>query len=99
MKEDIKKYGMSPGCAGCTAANIGTLAANHSDSRRIRIEKLMSEDRRPRYVRAMDRLAGAALRKEAQEETTTNTTAAAAATMTAKKKSADAVPELSLIHI
>ena len=41
----------------------------------------------------MDRLAGAALRKEAQEEKTTNTTAAAAATTMATKRSADAVPE------
>jgi len=94
LKEDIKKYGMSPGCAGCTAANRGTPAVNHSDSCRIRIEKLMSEDRRPIYMRAMDRLAEAALRKEAQEETTATTTAAAAAaTTTATKRSADAVPE------
>ena len=41
----------------------------------------------------MDRLAEAALQKEAQEETTATTTAAAAATTTATKRSADAVPE------
>jgi len=46
-------------------------------------------------MRAMDRLAEAALRKEAQEETTATTTAAAAATATttATKRSADALPE------
>ena len=42
-------------------------------------------------MRAMDRLAEAALRKEAHEETTATTTAAAATTAT--KRSADAVPE------
>ena len=55
----------------------------------------MSEDRHPRYMRAMDRLAEAALRKESQEEATATTTAAAAATATttATKRSADALPE------
>ena len=37
LEEDTKKYGMSPGCAGCIAANRGTTAENHSDSCRIRI--------------------------------------------------------------
>ena len=56
---------------------------------------LMSEDRRPRYMRAMDRLAEAALRKELQEEATATTaaTAATTATTTATKRSADALPE------
>ena len=55
----------------------------------------MAEDRHPRYMRAMDRLAEAALRKESQEEATATTTAAAAttATTTATKRSADALPE------
>ena len=55
----------------------------------------MAEDRRPRYLRAMDRLAEAALRKESQEEATATTTAAAAATATttATERSADALPE------
>ena len=46
-------------------------------------------------MRAMDRLAEAALRKESQEEATATTTAAAAttATTTATKRSADALPE------
>ena len=46
-------------------------------------------------MRAMDRSAEAALRKESQEEATATTTAAAAttATTTATKRSADALPE------
>jgi len=95
LKEDIKKYGITQGCPGCTAANRNAAAVNHSDSCRIRIEKRMAEDRHPRYMRAMDRLAEAALRKESQEEATATTTAAAAttATTTATKRSADALPE------
>ena len=95
LKEDLEKYGMTQGCPGCTAANRNAAAVNHSDSCRIRIEKLTSEDRHPRNMRAMDRLAESALRKESQEEATATTTAAAAATATttATKRSADALPE------
>ena len=89
LKEGIRKYGTTQGCPGCTAANRNAAAVNHSVSCRIRREKLMSEDRRPRYMRVMDRLADAALRKESQEEATATTTAAAAvtATTTATKRS------------
>ena len=62
LKEDIRKYGMTQGRPGCTAANRNAAAVNHSDSCRIRIEKLMAEDQRLRFMRAMDRLAEAALR-------------------------------------
>ena len=50
LKEDIKTYGMSQGRAGCTAANRGAPAVDRSDSCKMRIETLMSEDRRPIYI-------------------------------------------------
>jgi len=76
LKEDVRKYGMTQGRPGCTAANRNAAAVNHSDARRIHIEKLMAEDRHPRYMRAMERLAEAALRKESENVEATATTTA-----------------------
>ena len=91
---------MAQGRPGCTAANRNAAAVNHSDACRIRIEQLMAEDRRPRYMRAMERLAEAALRKESEKvEATATTTATNSgipgghATAATTKRSADTVPE------
>ena len=61
LKEDIAKYGATSGCQGCIAANRNAPAVNHSDACRVRIERLMGEDRHPRYLRAMDGLADEAV--------------------------------------
>ena len=100
LKEDVRKDGMTQGRPGCTAANRNAAAVNHSDACRIRIEKRMVEDRHPRYMRAMERLAEAALRKDSEKvEATATTTATNSgipgghATAAATKRSADMVPE------
>ena len=37
LKEDVRKYGMTQGRSGCTAANRNAAAVNHSDACRVRI--------------------------------------------------------------
>ena len=94
LKEDIRKYGMTQGCPGCVAANRNAAAVNHSDACRIRIEKLMAEDRHPRYMRAMERLAEAALRETTATTTATNSGMSGdPAASAAIKRPAEQVPE------
>ena len=65
----------------------GAPAVNRSDSCRVRIEKWMSKDGHSRYMKAMDRLAEAALWKEAQEDKTDTQG------RSSLKRLADTVPE------
>ena len=94
LREDIRKYGMTQGCPGCVAANRNSPAVNHSDACRIRIERLMAEDRHPRYIRAMERLAEAALRETTATTTATNSGMSGdPAASAAIKRPAEQVPE------
>ena len=44
---ELKKYGFSPGCPGCIAAETGSKPTNHSDICRARIEAEMQKDEVP----------------------------------------------------
>ena len=58
-KRDIRKYGMTPQCPGCTAVNRGGKAANHSEQCRDRIEKEIAEKEPEKFERAVERMAEA----------------------------------------
>ena len=44
-RADISRYKLTPGCEGCKRANRGDAPGNHSDECRIRVERLMAEER------------------------------------------------------
>ena len=56
-REDLKeeKYGMTPGCRGCEAADRGIPGINNERCR-LRVEKAIEEKEPDRYARVMARL-------------------------------------------
>lgn len=54
--EDIRKYGMTPGCAGCIAWRRNGRTQNHTEPRRRRIETRIREDADDISQRADDRI-------------------------------------------
>ena len=42
-KEDVRRYGMTPGCRGCEAANVGK-RRDHNGTCRKRMEGLMAKE-------------------------------------------------------
>ena len=55
-KQDIKKFGIAPGCPGCIAANRGD-RRNHTDTCRDRMEALMAQQGDARIDRYAQRVA------------------------------------------
>ena len=57
--EHVKKYGMTPGCRGCIAANRGDIARTHSEECRERmmekIEAAGPEKERERMMKDVER--------------------------------------------
>ena len=49
VKDDIKKYNLTPGCKGCIAANRGTTAIQHNEECRKRIENAIALDNPDRF--------------------------------------------------
>lgn len=43
-KWDVTKYGVTPNCKGCDAANRGGTTRNHTEECRKRLEERMKED-------------------------------------------------------
>ena len=64
----ISRYKLTPGCEGCKRANRGGAPGNHSDECRVRVERLMAEEKVPKYEKAMSRLAEEALKENEKEE-------------------------------
>ena len=56
-REDVRdeRYGITPGCRGCEAANRG-YSEIHDERCRLRIEKAIEEKEPDRYARAMARI-------------------------------------------
>jgi len=67
-RADISRYKITPGCEGCKRANRGDAPGNHSDECRIRVERLMAEEKVPKYEKAMRRLAEEALKEDEQRD-------------------------------
>ena len=67
-RADISRYNLTPGCEGCMRANRGDALGNHSDECRIRVERLMAEEKAPKYEKAMSRLAEEALKEDEKKE-------------------------------
>ena len=57
-KSDFEKHGITPGCKGCRNIEIGSYARDHSDERRIRMEKAIgqSEEGKVRIGNAYERM-------------------------------------------
>ena len=55
-KEDIKRYGVTPGCRGCIAANRGEKPRTHIERCRARVEGKVMEDDPDRYHRVLERM-------------------------------------------
>ena len=55
-KKDIEKFGMTPGCDGCRAANRGAPARNHNEDCRKRITEELREIGDQRVEREQEKL-------------------------------------------
>ena len=57
-RKDLRlgRYGMTPGCRGCIAANRGEIGVNHDDRCRLRIEEEMQRKEPERYEKVLERL-------------------------------------------
>ena len=54
-KEDVRKYGMTPGCRGCIALNRGGQAVNHSETCRERTVKELGDQGDDRIIKDKER--------------------------------------------
>ena len=50
-KEEVRKYGLTVGCKGCTQADEGRAVEGHSEECRTRMEAEMAKDGIRQFIR------------------------------------------------
>ncbi len=55
-KEEVKKYGLTVGCKGCTQADEGRAIEGHSEECRTRMEVEMAKDGNRKLIRMEERM-------------------------------------------